>query len=64
MKLDELLGAVAEGRASDLHLRVGNYPHMRIDGQLQLATRFARVSAAEMEETAFGLMADQQKGRF
>jgi len=64
MKLDELLRVVAESQASDLHLKAGNYPHMRIDGQLQPMTRFPRVSPEAMEEMAFGLMTDHQKERF
>ena len=33
MNLDELLRIAASNRASDLHLKVGNYPHQRIDGE-------------------------------
>jgi len=33
MTLDELLRVAASNQASDLHLKVGNYPHLRIDGQ-------------------------------
>ncbi len=64
MKLDELLRVAAENQASDIHLKVGNYPHVRIDGELHPMTRFPRVSPQEMEEMAFGLMTDRQKERF
>ena len=29
MNIDVLLGIAVERKASDLHLRVGNYPHIR-----------------------------------
>ena len=34
MNVDDLLRIAMERRASDLHLKVGNYPHLRIDGEL------------------------------
>jgi Tfp pilus assembly pilus retraction ATPase PilT len=34
MNIDDLLRIAMERRASDLHLKVGNYPHLRIDGEL------------------------------
>ena len=44
---------VAERKASDLHLKVGNHAHVRVDGQLHAMTRFPRVSPEEMEEMPF-----------
>jgi twitching motility protein PilT len=64
MNLDELLRLAASNRASDLHLKVGNYPHLRIDGELYPMTRFTRVSPEEMTEMAFILMTDHHKERF
>jgi len=64
MSLDELLRVAASNQASDLHLKVGNYPHQRIDGELYPMTQFARVSPEEMTEMAFFLMTDQHKERF
>jgi twitching motility protein PilT len=64
MHLDELLRVAASNRASDVHLKVGNYPHLRIDGELYSMTRFPRVSAEQMTEMAFFLMTDQHKERF
>ena len=37
MNIDDLLRIAMERRASDLHLKVGNYPHLRIDGELTSA---------------------------
>ena len=36
MNIDDLLRIAMERRSSDLHLKVGNYPHLRIDGDLVL----------------------------
>ena len=30
--IDEMLAIAMERKASDLHLKVGNHPHLRIDG--------------------------------
>ena len=34
MTIDDLLRIAMERKASDLHLKVGNYPHLRVDGEL------------------------------
>jgi len=34
MHVDDLLRTATERKASDLHLKVGNYPHIRVDGEL------------------------------
>ena len=39
MNIDDLLRIAMERRASDLHLKVGNYPHLRIDGELRTLDR-------------------------
>src|SRR5947209_4525294 len=38
MHIDDLLRIAMERKASDLHLKVGNYPHVRVDGELVLVT--------------------------
>ena len=35
MEIDELLRFTVERGASDLHLKVGNVPFIRVDGELQ-----------------------------
>ena len=46
MHIDDLLRIAMERKASDLHLKVGNYPHVRVDGELvptdRPATHFGR----------------------
>ena len=44
MNIDDLLRIAMERRASDLHLKVGNYPHLRIDGELAPLTDQPRVT--------------------
>jgi len=61
MNIDDLLRIATERRASDLHLKVGNYPHLRVDGELQPLTDQPRVSAEDMLTMAFSMMSARQK---
>src|SRR6202167_4475766 len=64
MNIDDLLRIAMERRASDLHLKVGNYPHLRIDGELTPLTDQPRISAEDMLTMAFSLMSARQKQKF
>src|SRR5213592_1008799 len=64
MHIDDLLRIAMERRASDLHLKVGNYPHLRIDGDLIPLTDQTRVSAEDMLNMAFSMMSARQKQKF
>ena len=64
MNVDDLLRIAMERRASDLHLKVGNYPHLRIDGDLVPLTDQPRVSAEDMLTMAFSMMSARQKQKF
>ena len=64
MNIDDLLRIAMERRASDLHLKVGNYPHLRIDGDLVPLTDQARVSAEDMLNMSFSMMSARQKQKF
>jgi twitching motility protein PilT len=64
MNIDDLLRIAMERRASDLHLKVGNYPHLRIDGELVPLTDQPRVSAEDMLNMAFSMMSARQKQKF
>src|SRR5438552_15255521 len=61
MTVDDLLRTAMERRASDLHLKVGNYPHLRIDGELLPLTDQPRVTAEDMLSMAFSMMSARQK---
>ncbi|HEX4485144.1 MAG TPA: type IV pilus twitching motility protein PilT [Terriglobales bacterium] len=64
MNVDDLLRIAMERRASDLHLKVGNYPHLRVDGELVPLTDQQRVSAEDMLTMAFSMMSARQKQKF
>ncbi len=61
MHIDDLLRIAVERKASDLHLKVGTYPCLRIDGELVLLTDQPRVSTEEMLNMAFSMMTNRQK---
>jgi twitching motility protein PilT len=64
MNIDDLLRTAMERRASDLHLKVGNYPHLRIDGELVPLTDQPRISAEDMLTMTFSMMSARQKQKF
>jgi twitching motility protein PilT len=64
MQIDDLLRIAVERKASDLHLKVGNYPCLRVDGELVPLTDQPRISAEEMLNMAFGMMSNRQKQKF
>ena len=64
MTIDELLRTACESKASDLHLKVGNYPYIRVDGDLRPLTQFSRVSSEDMLNMAFSIMTNRQKQKF
>jgi len=64
MTIDELLRTACECKASDLHLKVGNYPYIRVDGVLRPLTQYSRISSEEMLNMAFSMMTNRQKQKF
>ncbi|MGE5205522.1 MAG: type IV pilus twitching motility protein PilT [Chlamydiota bacterium] len=64
MNIDDLLRVAMERKASDLHLKVGNYPHLRIDGLLAPLSDQPRITAEEMLNMAFSIMSSRQKQKF
>src|SRR5258705_13326620 len=64
MNIDDLLRIATERKASDLHLKVGNYPHLRIDGELFPLTDQPRIAAEDMLNMAFSMMSARQKSKF
>ena len=64
MHIDDLLRIAMDRKASDLHLKVGNYPHIRVDGELVPLTDQPRVSAEDMLNMAFSMMSNRQKQKF
>ncbi|HYE24054.1 MAG TPA: type IV pilus twitching motility protein PilT [Clostridia bacterium] len=64
MHIDDLLRIAMDRKASDLHLKVGNYPHVRVDGELVPLTEQPRVTAEDMLNMAFSMMSNRQKQKF
>ncbi|MGC2209876.1 MAG: type IV pilus twitching motility protein PilT [Candidatus Korobacteraceae bacterium] len=64
MTIDDLLRIAVERKASDLHLKVGNYPHIRVDGELVPLTDQPRMTGEEMLNMAFSMMSNRQKQKF
>ena len=64
MHIDDLLRIAMERKASDLHLKVGNYPHCRVDGELLPITDQPRISPEDMLNMAFSMMTNRQKQKF
>src|SRR5687767_2459438 len=64
MNIDDLLKAAVTGGASDLHLKVGSYPMMRVNGTLVVAAEDRRLDRADTEAMANAILSDDQKEKF
>jgi twitching motility protein PilT len=64
LNIDTLLRSACESKASDLHLKVGNYPYLRVDGELRPLTQYTRISSEDMLNMAFSMMTNRQKQKF
>jgi Tfp pilus assembly pilus retraction ATPase PilT len=64
ISIDDLLRRAVENKSSDLHLKVGNHPYLRIDGLLAPQTDVPRVTPEEMLSMAFSMMTNRQKQKF
>ena len=64
VNIDTLLRTACENKASDLHLKVGNYPYLRVDGELHALTQYSRISSEDMLNMAFSMMTNRQKQKF
>jgi len=64
LSIDDLLRRAVEQRSSDLHLKVGNHPYLRVDGLLNALTDVPRITPEEMLSMAFSMMTNRQKQKF
>ena len=62
--IDDLLRIAVERKASDLHLKVGNFPHVRVDGDLVPITYQTLITSEDMLNMAFRMMSNRQKQKF
>src|SRR4029077_4445644 len=63
MNIDELLRHTVERGASDLHLKVGNVPFLRVDGDLQPAP-FAELTSEDAAAFALAVMSEHKRQEF
>ncbi|HJZ80246.1 MAG TPA: type IV pilus twitching motility protein PilT [Pyrinomonadaceae bacterium] len=61
MKIDDLLVTATAHLASDLHLKVGSFPVMRIGGELYPIADAPRLAAEDTLDMAFSIMSNRQK---
>ena len=64
MHIHELLRSAIERRASDLHLKAGSYPMIRVDGTLVVASEEKRLEREDTELLARTIMSPAQFERF
>src|ERR1700726_4938762 len=64
INIDDLLRRAVESKASDLHLKVGNHPYLRVDGLLNPLNDVPRITPEEMLSMAFSMMTNRQKQKF
>jgi twitching motility protein PilT len=63
-KVDEFLKIAAGFGASDLHIKVGSFPFMRVGGELRPIVDSPRLSQEDTLDMAFSMMSNRQKQRF
>ena len=63
MDIDDFLKVAIESEASDLHVKAGNYPIIRIHGKLHPLTQFPRLSPNNTHELAHQVLNENQKER-
>src|SRR5437899_6728370 len=62
--INDLLKIAAERRASDLHLKVGSHPVIRVDGDLVPLVELKRLMQEDTIAMAFSIMNARQKQLF
>ncbi len=64
MNLDDLLRTMVSKGASDLHLKVAAFPHIRVSGELLPLGDFGKITKEDTLMMAFSIMTNKQKQRF
>src|SRR5437763_2354974 len=63
-KIDDLLRIATSHGASDLHIKAGTFPYMRISGELRPVVDAPPLSKEDTLDMAFSMMSNRQKQRF
>src|SRR5437762_2213485 len=64
MHINDLLKIASERKASDLHLKVGSHPVLRINGELVPLVENKRLMQEDTIAMAFSIMSNRQKQKF
>ncbi len=64
MNVNDLLKVAVERNASDLHLKVGSHPVIRVDGTLYSLIEYNRLMQDDTAAMAYSIMNARQKQRF
>jgi twitching motility protein PilT len=64
IKIDDLLRVATSHGASDLHIKAGSFPFMRIGGELRPVMDSLRLTQEDTLDMAFHMMSNRQKQRF
>ncbi len=64
MNINDLLKLAVERGASDLHIKVGGHPVIRVDGELQSLVEVKRLMQEDTVGMAYSIMNARQKQRF
>jgi twitching motility protein PilT len=64
VQINEFLKSALERRASDLHLKVGVNPIVRVDGHLVPMEQYPKITQEDAVAVAFSMMSNPQKERF
>ena len=64
LRIDDLLHMLVESEASDLHLRVGEPPVMRINGDLHRVPSIPPLTDRDMYDLLYVMMSEDRKVRF
>jgi twitching motility protein PilT len=64
MHINDLLKIAVERKASDLHLKVGSHPIIRVDGELIPLVDLKRLMQEDTIAMAFSIMSSRQKEKF
>src|SRR6266851_3712451 len=64
MHVNDLLKLAVENGASDLHLKVGSYPMMRVRGELTPATQEKRLDHEDVVAMSAAVMSTLQRQKF
>src|SRR5262249_44865227 len=64
MHIHDLLATPVKRGASDLHMKVGSFPMLRIDGTLVPATQEKRLDPVDMENMAATLLNPDQRAKY